>query len=134
MNIVDRIKALCSKRQITLTELEREINIGRGVIRKWDIASPNSDKLQKVADYFHVSVDYLLGRDEQQIGLNAHDKNDIAQSLEEIMSSLECSGVTAYGGEIEEEDKELYRIAIQNALEMIKLKNKQKYNRKKYKK
>lgn len=31
---------------------------------KWDKASPNTEKLTKVADYFHVSVDYLLGREE----------------------------------------------------------------------
>lgn len=61
MNIVDKIKDLCISKGITLTELEREINIGRGVIRKWDTAAPNSDKLQKVSDYFHVSTDYLLG-------------------------------------------------------------------------
>jgi transcriptional regulator with XRE-family HTH domain len=63
MSIVDKIKALCEKKDITLTELERNIEIGRGVIRKWDAVAPNSDKLQKVADYFDVSMDYLLGRD-----------------------------------------------------------------------
>lgn len=63
MNIVTRIQELCDKKEITITELEREIKIGRGVIRKWEVASPNSDKLQKVADYFGVSTDFLLGRE-----------------------------------------------------------------------
>ena len=39
------------------------MGFGNGTIVKWDKASPNSEKLSKVADYFHVSVDYLLGRD-----------------------------------------------------------------------
>lgn len=64
MDIVDRIKELCQQKDITITELERNAGIGRSTIRNWSTSSPNTDKLQKVADYFHVSVDYLLGRDE----------------------------------------------------------------------
>lgn len=62
MSIVDRIKNLCSEKGTTMTALERELGFGKGILRKWDDASPNSDKLQKVADYFHVSIDYLLDR------------------------------------------------------------------------
>lgn len=129
MSIVNRIKNLCNSKSTTMTALERELNFGKGIIRRWDEASPNSDKLQKVADYFHVSVDYLLGREEKQIELNSRDKRDIAKKLEIIMDDLAGpEGVLAYGGEVSEEDKELYRIAIQNALEVVKLKNKEKYN------
>ena len=32
-------------------------------IVRWDKSSPTTDKLQKVADYFGVSIDYLLGRE-----------------------------------------------------------------------
>lgn len=133
MDIVNKIKALCAEKQITITELERLVGIGRSTIRNWDKSYPTTDKLQKVADYFHVSVDYLLGRDEKQSELNARDKRDIAKSLEDVMSRLESNGALAYGGEIDDEDRELYRIAVQNALEMIKLKNKEKYTPKKYK-
>ena len=134
MSIVDKIKDLCQSQGTNMTTLERDLNIGKGVIRNWDKRSPNSDNLQKVADYFHVTTDYLLGREEKHIELNARDKRDIAKALEQVMSNLESKGATAYGGEIDEEDKELYKIAIQNALEMIKLKNKEKYTPKKYRK
>lgn len=66
MSIVNKIKDLCNSKGTTMTALERELDFGKGIIRRWDEASPNSDKLQKVADYFHVSVDYLLGREEKQ--------------------------------------------------------------------
>ncbi len=49
---------------MTLTGLETELGIGRGIIKRWEKSSPNMDNIQKVADYFHVSVDYLLGREE----------------------------------------------------------------------
>lgn len=64
MTIVDRIKELCSSKETNMASLERELNLSKGSISKWAKSSPNSEGLQKVADYFHVSVDYLLGRDE----------------------------------------------------------------------
>lgn len=60
MTLVERIQALCSSRNTTLIGLEREIGLGRGTIRNWDKNSPSVDKVQKVADYFNVSVDRLL--------------------------------------------------------------------------
>lgn len=56
--------------------LEAELGFGNGTIVKWDKASPNSEKLAKVADFFHVSVDYLLGRDANgEIDSNVPDEN-----------------------------------------------------------
>lgn len=60
---------------MSLPALEAELGFGNGTIVKWDKASPNSEKLTKVADYFHVSVDYLLGR-EDYISSNASDDPD----------------------------------------------------------
>lgn len=60
MLLVERIQSLCSSKDTTLIGIEREIGLGRGTIRNWDKNSPSVDKLQKVADYFKVSTDYLL--------------------------------------------------------------------------
>jgi transcriptional regulator with XRE-family HTH domain len=60
MSLVERIKTLCDSKDTTLIGLEREIGLGRGTMRRWDDNSPSGDKLQKVAQYFNVSVDYLL--------------------------------------------------------------------------
>lgn len=57
------VKQLCASKNITATELERVLDFGVGTIHRWGTSSPSADKLQKVADYFGVSVDYLLGRD-----------------------------------------------------------------------
>ncbi|ENM1174606.1 helix-turn-helix transcriptional regulator [Listeria monocytogenes] len=63
MTIVKRIKKLSNSKKITIAELERQLKIPNGTIRRWDKSTPGVDKIQKVADYFNVSVDYLLGRD-----------------------------------------------------------------------
>lgn len=60
--LVDKIKTLCDERGETLASLERKMNFGNGTIRRWDNTVPSGDKLAKVADFFRVSVDYLLGR------------------------------------------------------------------------
>ena len=59
--MLERIKALCKHSCITITELERKAGLGRSTIRFWDNHPPAVDKVAKVARYFDVSVDYLIG-------------------------------------------------------------------------
>lgn len=60
--IVDRIRLLANAQGYSLPTLEMKLNLGNGTISRWNKSSPNSDKLMKVADFFNVSIDYLLGR------------------------------------------------------------------------
>ena len=62
MSIVENIKSLCSEIGISIPKLEKILNLSRGSVYNWDKNSPSIDKLEKVADYFKVSTDYLLGR------------------------------------------------------------------------
>ena len=59
---VDRIRALANAQGLSLPALEMKLNLGNGTISRWSKSSPNTDKLARVADYFHVSLEYLLGR------------------------------------------------------------------------
>lgn len=56
-----RIKELCLRNNITVAELERNIKMGNGTIGRWADSNPRVDSVKKVADYFHVPVDYLMG-------------------------------------------------------------------------
>lgn len=77
MRLLDRIKALASSQKLTLAELERKLNFSNGSLRKWDSSTPSGDKIEKVADFFGVSTDYLLGRtDNPSI---ARDSDEIVQ-------------------------------------------------------
>lgn len=62
VSLTTRIKDLCDSRSISIAELERTVGLSNGQIRRWDKVSPRSESLQKVADYFNVSIDYLIGR------------------------------------------------------------------------
>lgn len=61
--IATKIRQMCSERNITIAELERETGIGNGVIGRWDSINPRVDRLKLVADYFGVSVDELIVED-----------------------------------------------------------------------
>lgn len=61
--MLKKILELCKKRDISVTALEVELGFGRCTISKWKNSSPSVDNLKKVADYFEVSVDYLLSSD-----------------------------------------------------------------------
>lgn len=62
MSIFDIVKQLANEQKISISELERKLGMGRNSLYRWKTQTPSSDTLQKVADYFNVSIDYLLGR------------------------------------------------------------------------
>ena len=59
-----RLKELRKKTQLTQSEFARRFNISNGAIGNWESGKrqPDSETLSAIADFFHVSVDYLLGR------------------------------------------------------------------------
>ena len=56
------IQALCKEKGITIACLERNTDLGNGVIRKWDKASPQLRTVTAVANYLGVTVDELLAK------------------------------------------------------------------------
>lgn len=61
-NIYDIIKELCDENNTNIGQLEKELKFGVSTIHRWKTASPSTDKLSIVADYFNVSLDYLMDR------------------------------------------------------------------------
>lgn len=88
MSVLYKIKDLANEKGVSLSELERSIGISNGSISKWEKSSPKADTLQKVADYFNVSVDYLLGRTNNRFyGLSDEQKEiSLVQALDSVMS------------------------------------------------
>lgn len=63
MTTFDRVKKLADKQKISIVELEEKLEFGRNSLYSWKKKIPNGASLAKVADYFGVSTDYLLGRE-----------------------------------------------------------------------
>lgn len=62
MELLLRVKALCESKHISVQTLEQQTGLSNGTIRKWAIFFPRVDRLAAVADYFGVSLDWLMGR------------------------------------------------------------------------
>lgn len=63
----NNLVALCNQKNTTPTAVVNALGIAAGSVTKWKAgATPRSTTLQKLADYFGVSVDYLLGKTEQK--------------------------------------------------------------------
>lgn len=62
MNMYDIINQLCKENHISITKLCELITNSSGNLATWKKGYMRSDYLQKIADYFEVSTDYLLGR------------------------------------------------------------------------
>ena len=66
-------KKLCDEKGITPTKASVEIGFSRGSVSYWkkkyfsgEDAKPDSYTAAKIANYFGVSVDYLLGRSDTE--------------------------------------------------------------------
>ena len=66
MTTFERIKNLADRQKISLQKVAIDIGLSENAIYGWKTRKPKGDDLAKVADYFHVTVDYLLGRDESE--------------------------------------------------------------------
>lgn len=109
--LVEKIKQLCQDRQITFAELERKTGISNGQIRRWSTVSPKSETLQKVADYFQVSIDYLLGRTENP----ELETTNIDNEYEDLVVMFRKNEM-----EIPESERPLYRKEVEKLMEFVK--------------
>lgn len=57
---VEKIKELCRDRDISVSELERALELGHGAVAKWDVNTPSVTRAQAVADYFGVPLKTLM--------------------------------------------------------------------------
>lgn len=61
---IQRLKELREKKDVSQSKLADYMGVSQQAIAKWetDKATPDPDALLKLAEYFNVSVDYLLGK------------------------------------------------------------------------
>lgn len=128
MDIYERVQHLAKNQGLSVRELGNKLNIGPTTLYKWKKQTPKSDILIKVADYFGVSTDYLLGRSDDKYDLSPQEKIDIGIEAEKMMKGLNDEGsINFYGEPMSEEDKE----ATLSALNLLMTINRKKAKKKK---
>ena len=62
----NRFKQLCDQKNISVYRACTDIGLNRSAVAKWkNGGKPNGSTAAKLAEYFEVSTDYLLGQSEQ---------------------------------------------------------------------
>lgn len=105
MTTFDRIKKLAKNRSKSLKQVATDLGLGENYIYTLKTKKPTATNLEKLADYFHVSVDYLLGREDEK---SAQDQKDLKKFLDDNLNY----GMTYDGENLTEEDKERLKIAL----------------------
>lgn len=60
----ERIKDLRKRRKLSQRELAEKLNVSQQTVGSWETgrSEPNSEMMVRLADYFGVTTDYILGR------------------------------------------------------------------------
>ena len=134
---------LCKENGVTTYRVCKETGITTATISNWKAGryTPKADKMQKIADYFGVSLEYLMtgevltvsiqSQESTKSELTARDERDIAKDLDNIMAKIrsgEDSPLRYNGQEIDERSLNLLESAIEMSLRDLKTINKEKYN------
>lgn len=147
-NFQNIFKRLRISSELTQSEMAQKLGISRSTIGMYETGArePDFETLEKIADFFNVDIDYLLGRTDstsilpETIGLynsslNKKDQKDIEKILEHTKEQLlNQEGLMFDGDPATPEAIDSILSAMQIGMEMAKKKNKEKYTPKKYKK
>lgn len=91
-SLYNRIEQLCKNSNINITSMCKEAGVPRSALSDYKagrIKSLSADKLSKIASYFGVSVDYLLGNTEQKEKPLVNGDEELTEYLEELKSRPE---------------------------------------------
>lgn len=133
----ERIKELAKQQGKSLNKIEEELGYGKNVLYRLKDSNPSTERLEELANYFDVSVDYLLGRTEKKryYDLTEKDERDIQKELQTLIDDLSNADGMAFSkkdSEMSEATREALIISLENALRIAKIEAKKKYTPKKY--
>lgn len=108
-----------------MNRVEGDLGFGKGYLSKLGTSKPNAEKLKKIADYFNVSLDFIMaGKEDDE---KAKDFIDIKDELERMRDLLKnrTRHPIYYDGE-KLDDESLDAILNQYEMSLIFLEQKKK--------
>lgn len=87
----DLFHELCVRKGVTPSKACLEMGLSRALAAKWKNtkATPSADTMSKISDYFGVSTDYLLGKEEQKEKPLINGDEELTEYLEELRTRPE---------------------------------------------
>lgn len=109
----ERIKELAKKQGLSLNQLEEKLGYSKNTLYSLKRQKVSTDRLQEIADFFRVSLDYLLGRTNNP--KIADDQEKFYFEGQEVdVEELAATAMRFNGKPLSDEDKK----AIQNIIEI----------------
>lgn len=124
---IERLKQLRAEKNISQAALANVMGVSQQAVAKWetDKATPDPSAISKLADYFGVTSDYLLGRTDTPRPVNpSTNKSASARETRQLEKLLEMDGLTFKGAPLSEDDKNKIKAALEIAFWDAKEKNK----------
>lgn len=136
---LQRIENLRKSKQLSVNKMCKEIGIAQSTYATWLKAQTpiRADKVDKFAEFFGVSTDYLINgqkSEPQGKALNEKDERDIKQAIEDFKNRLSTAGVMYDGEPLDEESQAAILAAVELAERTARIAAKEKFTPKKYKK
>lgn len=92
MKTVEIITELLSKNHTSASKMMSELGFSSGLFSQWKSGKqePSTEKLSKIAEYFGVTTDYLLGKEDDSIQVYDEDDNIVVidDETRDIIDSL----------------------------------------------
>lgn len=104
MTLFERVSDLAKKQHIGLKELAVKLGLSESAIYQWRKSSPKTETLEKVADYFNVSMDYLQGRTDNPNVIDIEEQPSMAK---QVMMRMDTDGLS--DKELDEIEDEMER-------------------------
>ena len=121
MTIYERIESLRKSKGLSQGKLEKQLGFSNGSISKWKNSTPKVERLQKLADFFGVSVEYLMtGKEDEQKEKDNTDLKQKYRELEELLRRDSMQPVRYDGKPVNNDTIDLLLKQIEISLAMLK--------------
>lgn len=122
MDMKERIRHLCKLNHVSMNKVEGDLGFGKGYLSKLGTSKPNAEKLKKIADYFNVSLDFIMTgkEDEQKEKDNTDDLKQKFEELKELLESGKMQPLRYDGRPIDDNTKELLLKQVEISMAMMK--------------
>lgn len=112
MDLYKNIKEAAKLKGYSINRLEKELNFSRSYISKFKTITPSAEKIQKIADFLNVSVDYLMtGTDTAETQRPSQSNPDMTEDEKQLLKQYSS---------LNESDKALIRAMVQSLFEKEK--------------
>ena len=115
---------LLKQNNVTPYKVSKETGVTQTALSNWKTgrSTPTTKTLQKIADYFDVTVDYLLNGDTTE---EDSDTIDLDKKLNELLGVLMNNETVYFSGEaIDDTSKRLLINSLEKDIENLKIINK----------